>query len=40
MLVYAENDTIIDIETDKLIDGLAHLMACYHVFNLEYPKSL
>ena len=37
-LFYAENDTIADIETDKLIDGLTHLMACYYVFNVEYPS--
>ena len=38
VVVYAENDTIMNIETDKLIDGLAHLMACYYVFNVEYPR--
>lgn len=36
MFVCAENTTVIEVPTNKLIDGYIHLMATYYVFNVEY----
>ncbi len=36
IFVCAENEMIIEVPTNKLIDGFIHLMATYYVFNVEY----
>lgn len=38
LLICAEGDVILDIDSQKIVDGLIHLMASYYVFDVSYPK--
>jgi hypothetical protein len=39
MFVSIEGDMVVDICSEKLVDGLIHLMASYYVFDVSYPTS-
>ena len=36
MFVCGENNIIVEVPTNKVINGFIHLMATYYVFNVEY----
>ena len=38
IFVCAENNVIMEVPTNKFIDGIVHLMAAYYVFNVQYPN--
>ena len=39
MFLCAENQSSMEVPSMKLVDGIAHLMAAYYVFGVEYSRS-
>ena len=39
MFLCAENESIMEVPSAELIDGVRHLMAAYYVFGVGYPRS-
>ena len=39
MFLCAENESIMELPSTELLDGVRHLMASYYVFGVNYPRS-
>lgn len=39
MFLCAENESIMEVPSTKLLDGVRHLMTAYYVLGVDYPRS-
>ena len=39
MFLCAENESVMELPSNELFDGVKHLMAAYYVYGVEYPRS-